>query len=185
MYIYLYSVLQVRGRALVLVCTCDCLSWYAHVIVCHTCIYSLPLFIQWFQFTYNISTVCLHFTCESGCAGGCGPVCTVAFYKYDVGNACFFCFCLRLSRVVGNLTDRRCWCWGWNLYLRFSIFVLFRVCTIFHIYTCLSIGVRQSAGVRLNSCYTHVTPSRVIHVCLRVFVFHLCIRVCTVCFKFW
>jgi len=23
-----------------------------------------------------------------------------------------FCFYLRVSRVVGSLTDRRCWCWG-------------------------------------------------------------------------
>jgi len=52
-------------------------------------IYSLSLSIQWFQFIYDISTVCLHFTCELGCAGGCGPVCAVAFYKCDVGNACF------------------------------------------------------------------------------------------------
>jgi len=52
-------------------------------------IYRLPLFIQSFQFIYDISTVCLHVTCESGCAGGCGPVCAVAFYKCNVGNACF------------------------------------------------------------------------------------------------
>jgi len=55
---------------------------------------------------------------------------------------------------VGSLTDRRCWCWGWNLYLCFSIFVLFRVCMSFHRYTFLLIGVRQTAGARLNSCYT-------------------------------
>jgi len=95
----------------------------------------------------------------------------------------FFCFCLRVSRVVGSLTDRRCWCWGWNLYLLFSIFVLVRVCTSFHICTCLSIGVRRTAGARLNSCYTPVTPSRVIHVCLQVFAFHPCSRLCTVLFQ--
>ena len=25
---------------------------------------------------------------------------------------------------MGSLKDRRCWCWGWNLYLRFSIYAL-------------------------------------------------------------
>jgi len=45
------------------------LSLYVHLIVCHIYIYSLPLFIQWFQFIHDISTVCLHFTCESGCVG--------------------------------------------------------------------------------------------------------------------
>ena len=65
-----------------------------------------------------------------------------------------FCFCLRVGRDVGSLTDRRCWCCGWNLYLRFSIFVLFRVCMSFHVYTCLSIGVKRTAGARLNLCYT-------------------------------
>jgi len=53
----------------------------------------------------------------------------------------------------------------------------------FHICTCLSIGVRRAAGARLNSCYTQVTPSRIIHVCLRVFAFHLCIRLCTALFQ--
>jgi len=38
---------------------------------------------------HDISTVCLHFICEVGCARGCGPVFAVAFYKCDVGNACF------------------------------------------------------------------------------------------------
>jgi len=84
---------------------------------------------------------------------------------------------------VGSLTDRHCWCWGWNLYLRFSIFVLVRVCMSFQICTFLSIGVRRTTGARLNSSYTQVIPSRVIHVCLRVFAFHRCIRLCTVCFK--
>ena len=56
-----------------------CLCMYVHVIVCHTYIYILPLFIQWFQLMYDISTVCLHFVCGAGCAGGCGPVCAVAF----------------------------------------------------------------------------------------------------------
>ena len=65
------------------------LSLYIHVIVCHIYIYSLPLCIQWFQFIYHMSTACLHFTCEADCAGGCGPVCAVAFYKCDVGNAVF------------------------------------------------------------------------------------------------
>ena len=107
---------------------------FVHVIVCHINVYSLSLFIQWFQFIYDTPTVCLYFICEWGREGGCGPVCVVAFYKCDVGNAYFCCFCLRLSRVVESLMDRRCWCWGWNLYLRFSIFVLFRVCMSFHIY---------------------------------------------------
>jgi len=37
----------------------------------------------------SVSTVSLHFICEAGCAGDCGSVCTVAFYKCDVGNTCF------------------------------------------------------------------------------------------------
>ena len=37
----------------------------------------------------------------------------------------------------------------------------------FHIFTFLLIGVTRTAGARLNSCYTQVIPSRVIHVCLR------------------
>jgi len=61
---------------------------YVHVIVCHMYIQS-ALFIQWFQFIHDISTVCLHFICEADCAGGCGPVCAVAFYKCDVGDAYF------------------------------------------------------------------------------------------------
>jgi len=44
-------------------------------------------------------------------------------------------------------------------------------------------GVRRTAGARLNSCYTQVTPSRVIHVCLRVFACHPCIRLCPVLFQ--
>jgi len=44
------------------------------------------------------------------------------------------------------------------LYLRFSIFVPFRVCMSFHIYTFLSICVRRTAGARLNSCYTQELP---------------------------
>jgi len=42
---------------------------------------------------------------------------------------------------------------------------------IFHIHTSLSIGVRWTTGVRLNSCWTHVIPPRVIHACLRVLPF--------------
>jgi len=71
----------VQGPTPVFVCT------YMWLFVIY--IYNLPLFIQWFQFTHHTSTVCLHFICEAGCAGGCGPVCAVGFYKCDVGNACF------------------------------------------------------------------------------------------------
>jgi len=84
---------------------------------------------------------------------------------------------------VGSLTDQRCWCSDGHLYVRFSIFVLFRVCMSFHIHTCLSIGVRRTAGARLNSCHTQVPLSRVIHMSLRVFAFHLCICLCTVSFQ--
>jgi len=70
-------------------CGGEHLSSYVHVIVCHIYIYSLPLCIPWFQFIYDVCTVYLHFTCESGCAEGCGPVCAVAFYKCDVGMVCF------------------------------------------------------------------------------------------------
>jgi len=77
------------------------------------------------------------------------------------------------------------WCRGWNLFLRFSIFVLFRVCRIFYIYTSLSIGARQIAGVRVNLCYTHVTPLRIIRLCLQVwvFTFHLCFHPCVFSFN--
>jgi len=152
----------VRGRALVFVCTCDRLSYiYIYSVSIHRmvpvhiwCIYSLSAF----------------FTCESGCAGLRACLRSGLLQEW-CWQCLFLCFCLRLSRVVGSLTDRRCWCWSWNLYLRFSIFVLFRVCMSFHTYTCLSIGVRRTAGARLSSCYTPVTPLQVVNVCLRVLSF--------------
>jgi hypothetical protein len=81
----------VQSRLYILYYRCggEHLSLYVHVIVCHIYIYSLSLFIPWFQFIYDISAVYLNFTCESGCARDCGTVCAVAFYKCDVGNACF------------------------------------------------------------------------------------------------
>ena len=51
-------------------------------------------------------------------------------------------------------------------------------CMNFHIHKFFSIGVRRTAGAQ-------EIPSRVIHGCLRGFVFHLCIRLCTVSFKFF
>jgi len=42
-------------------CRGEHLSLSVHMIVCHIYIYSPPLFIQWFQFIYDISTVCLLF----------------------------------------------------------------------------------------------------------------------------
>ena len=61
----------VQSRLYILYYRCggEHLSLYVQVIVCHVYIYSLPLFIQRFQFIYDISTVCLHLTCELGCAG--------------------------------------------------------------------------------------------------------------------
>jgi len=35
-----------------------------------------------------------------------------------------------------------------------------------------------------NLCYIHVSPSRVVHFCLRVFACYLCIRLCAVSFNF-
>jgi len=71
-----------RGQHLSLyVRTCDCLSY----------IYTVCLYAYNGSGSYMIylQSVCLHFICEAGCAGGCGPVCAVAFYKCDAGNACF------------------------------------------------------------------------------------------------
>ena len=55
------------------------LSSYVRICDCLSYIYTVCLFILWFQFIHDISTVCLHFICEADCAGGCGPVCAVAF----------------------------------------------------------------------------------------------------------
>jgi len=50
------------------------------------------------------------------------------------------------------------------------------LCSFPCMYELSYIYVRRTAGARLNSYYTQVIPSRVIHVCLRMFAFHLCIR---------
>jgi len=62
-----FTCVQSRLHILYYRCGGENLCLYVHVIVCHIYIYSLPLFIPWFQVIYDISTVCLHFTCESGC----------------------------------------------------------------------------------------------------------------------
>jgi len=56
----------VQSRLYILYYRCgdEHLALYLQVIFCHIYIISLPLFIQWVQFIYDISTVCLHFTCE-------------------------------------------------------------------------------------------------------------------------
>ena len=164
-----------RGRAPVFVLT------YMWLFVIYT--YSLSLFIQWFQFIYDISIVCLHFTCESDCAGDFRPVCAVAFYKCDFGNACFsvsVCASVELWRLWR--TDAA------GVGIRISIFVLVSLFLSVYVWAFIYIhvflfGVRRAAGARPNSCYTQVTPSRVIHECLRVFAFHLCVRLCTVLFQ--
>ena len=82
----------VRSRLYILYYRCggEHLSLYVHVIVCHIYIYTVSLFIEWFQFIYDVSTVCLLFLLVNRAAPGCEPVCAVAFYKSDVGNACFY-----------------------------------------------------------------------------------------------
>jgi len=139
-----------------------CLCIYVHVIVCHIYIPSVSIHTMvpvhiWY--IYSLSA----FDCESGCAGGYRLVCAVAFYICDVGIAFFFCFCLRLSRVVGSLMDQQCWCWGWNLYLCFSILV-FSVYVWAFIYTHVFQLVSDKPQGLVQIRVTQAAPSRVIHV---------------------
>ena len=70
-------------------CGGEHLSSYVHVIVCRIYTYSLPLFIQWFQFIYHVSTVCLHFTCKSGYVGGLRACLRSGLLQVWCGNAFF------------------------------------------------------------------------------------------------
>ena len=125
-------------------------------------------------------------------------VCSLVFIFCITGAGASTCLCMYLHVIVCHIyipsvsihTMVPVHIWyiyslsAFYLWIGFSIFVLFRVCMSFHIYTCLSIGVRRTEEARLNSCYTQIIPLRVIHVCLRMFAFHLCIRLGTICFKF-